>query len=264
MNIYVATDLEGISGVVNFEQTGRDGKGSEYERARHLLTNEVNTAVAACKSAGADKVIVNDGHGGGYNLIVENLHPGAEYIVGSGRKKAFDGLSAEFDGIILLGYHAMAGTENAVLDHTQSSKEWHNYWVNGLKMGEIGQHAILAGHMGIPVILVTGDTAACREAKELLPHVETVAVKEGCSRTCARIIPPSATQDMIRKGVEKAIAKMHSMPPYELKFPIDVKIEFQSADIADIYAKNGWKRMDGTTVAKHITKPEKGAELRIY
>lgn len=261
MKIYVCTDLEGISGVVNFDQTGRDSKGVEYERARHLLTMEVNTVVDACKEGGAKEVVVLDGHSTGYNFIVEELHPQGRYIVGGGRKNVLPGLDKSFDAMILLGYHAMAGTVDGVLDHTQASKAWYNYWVNDVKMGEVGQEAILAGIMDIPIIMVTGDDAVCKEAKCLLPDVETVAVKESYSRTCAKVIPPSASQGMIRKGIMKALQKIKSIKPYKIKFPATIKIEFQTTDIADGYERNGWKRINGTTVSKIIKKLERDFEI---
>ena len=264
MKIYISSDLEGISGVVNFDQNGRDSKGGEYERARRLLTYEVNAVVEACKEAGVETVVAMDGHGSGFNFVVDELHPEGEYVLGGNRKKSFDGMTDDFDGIILLGYHGMAGTVNAIMDHTQSSKTWYNYWVNGITMGEIGQHAILAGHKKIPVILVTGDTATCKEAKELLPHVETVAVKEGYSRTCAKIIPPVTAREMIKKGVKKALKRIKSMKAYEVKFPVKARIEFQTTDVADGYERNGWNRINGTTVEKLVEKPQKGMDLKIY
>ena len=130
-------------------------------------------------------------------------------------------------------------------------------------MGEIGQHAILAGCMNIPVILVTGDTAVCKEAKALLPHVETVAVKEGYSRTCAKIIAPSAAQKLIQAGVKKAIRKLKSLKPYKIKFPAKVRIEFQTTDVADGYERNGWSRINGTTVEKIIEEPVNKSDLKI-
>lgn len=264
MKIYIATDLEGISGVVTFDQSGRDSKGAEYERARRLLTQEVNAVVEACKEAGVETVVAMDGHGGGFNFIVDELHPEGEYVLGGNRKRSFDGLGDDFDGVILLGYHAMSGTVDAILDHTQSSKSWYNFWVNGIKMGEIGQHSILTGFRNIPVILVTGDIATCKEAKELLPHVETVAVKEGYSRTCAKIIPPVTAREMIKKGVKKALKNIKKMKAYQIKFPAKVKIEFQSTDVADGYERGGWFRVNGTTVEKTVEKPKNGTDLKIY
>ncbi|OGV50409.1 MAG: hypothetical protein A2017_15520 [Lentisphaerae bacterium GWF2_44_16] len=263
MNIYVVADLEGISGIVNFDQTGRDGKGAEYERARHLLTEEVNTVVSACTEAGAEKIIVMDGHSSGYNFIVEKLHPGGEYIVGTNRKEVFPGLSkTKFDGLILLGYHAMAGTENALLDHTQSSTSWYDYQINGIKMGEIGQAAVYAGLFNVPVILVTGDQKTCEEASSLLPGVETVTVKKALSRICGQIIPPLKAREMISEGVKRALGKIKSFSSYTIKMPARVKITFQTTDSADIHERNGWKRVGGTSVEKDIEEIKTGFELR--
>jgi len=250
MKIYIMTDLEGISGVFTFEQTGRDKKGSEYDKARHLLTQDVNAAVQGALSAGANEVLVIDGHGGGYNFILEELHPGAEYITGPGRVQPCSGLDESFDGVILIGYHAMAGTKYAILDHTQNSKTWFNYYLNGIKMGEIGQQAVIAGHFNVPVIFISGDKAACKEAKELLSNVETAAVKEGFSRTSARILSPVKARQLIKTGVEKAVKRIKDFRPYIIKPPIEVKIEFQTTDVADYYERAGWKRIDGRTVSR--------------
>ena len=118
--------------------------------------------------------------------------------------------------------------------------------------------------MRIPVILVTGDVAVCEEARTLLPWVETVAVKEGYSRTCAKIIPPVVAQAMIKAGVQKALQNLKLMKPYIISFPAKVRIEFQITDAADAYERDGWKRINGTMVEKIIEKPVDGAELRIY
>lgn len=264
VNIFVASDIEGVAGVVRPEQTGRDGIVSEYETARRLLTNEVNAVVAACKEAGVDRVVVNDGHGSGCNFLVEHLHPAGEYVIGSNRKRSMEGLERGFDGVILLGYHARAGTQNAVLDHTQSSTDWAGYWLSGAELGEIGQLTTLAGHLDVPVILVTGDAAACHEAKTLLPHVETVAVKEAYSRTRARILPPSAALPLIQEGVKRAIKNISTMKPYKITFPATVRIELKSTAAADGYEKSGWSRVGATTVEKTVTDPGQQSYLRIY
>ena len=267
MNIYVCTDLEGVAGVVNFDQSGKNGKGAAYEHARRLLTKEVNAVVEACKEFGVEKVLVNDGHGSGFNFIVDELHPEGEYVIGANRIKVFDGLTEEFDGVIFLGYHAMAGTKNAVLDHTQSSSIWLNYWVNDVKMGEIGQHAIMAGVLDIPVILVSGDIATCSEARKLLPGVETVEVKEAYSRTCAKIIPPAKALQMIKVGVTKALENLKSDDrycPYKIDFPAKVQIEFQTSDYACAYERSGWRRLSGTKVEKTIAAPADPTRLIMW
>ncbi len=252
MKIYVSVDMEGISGIFSFEQTGRDKKGSEYEKARHLYTQDANAVVEACKEMGAEKVVVMDGHNGGYNFIIEELHPDGEYITGYSRRTILPGFDKSFDGLILLGYHAMAGTFCGLLDHTQSSKTWFNYFINGKRMGEVGQGAVMAGGLGVPIILVTGDKAVCKEAKQLLGDVETVAVKEGLSRNCARIIAPSKSHQLIKQGVKRAIKRIKDFKPYLIKPPLEVRIEFQNTDTADGYERVGWKRIDGRTVSRIV------------
>lgn len=259
MKIYISTDMEGISGIVNFEQTGRDSRNAEYEKSRMLLTEEVNAAVTACKEAGAEKIVVMDGHCSGFNFLVDRLHPDAEYVIGGTRKELFPGLAEEkFDGMILLGYHAKSGTENAFLDHTMSSRSWYGYWVNGVEMGETGQAAIMGGLLGIPVILVTGDIATCEEASRLLPGIETVAVKKAFSRTCGQIIPPQKAREMIKDGIKKALGRIREFKPFSIKFPATIKIAFQSTETADQYEAKGWKRLDGTTVEKTVAKITNG------
>lgn len=250
MKIYIETDLEGISGVLTWEQAGRERKGSEYEKARHLLTQDVNAAIEGALSAGADKILVMDGHGAGLNFVLEELHPEAEYITGPGRVLPYAGLDKSFDGVMLIGYHAMAGTKYAVLDHTQNSKTWFNYYLNGIKMGEIGQEAVVAGHFNIPVIFVSGDKAACEEAKALLGDVEIVAVKEGVSRTSARILSPVKARQLIEKEAAKAVKRIKDFKPYIMKPPVEIKIECQNTDVADSYERAGWKRIDGRTVTR--------------
>lgn len=136
--IYIVTDLEGISGVITFTDTGRDTNrsGPRYEAARLLLTEDVNAAVQGAIDGGATEIIVNDGHGGGDNFIMEKLHPGARYFSGGGRISVLDGLDESTDAVMLVGYHAMSGTRKAVLDHTQSSAAWHRYFLNGIEMGD--------------------------------------------------------------------------------------------------------------------------------
>jgi len=252
MKIYISTDLEGISGVLTWEQTGRDGKGEAYQKACSLLTQEVNAAVEGTLAGGAQKVVVMDGHGGGFNFIVEELHPQAEHITGTGRNCSYPGLDKTYDAVLLVGYHAMAGTKNAILDHTQSSKTWLNYYLNGQKMGEIGQAAVIAGHYQVPVIFESGDKAACQEAKELLGDIETVEVKEGITRTCGKILAPERSRALIREGVAKALKRIKEFKPYVIKPPIEVKIEFQNTDVADARERAGWPRVDGRTVCRTV------------
>ncbi len=251
MKVYMAADMEGISGIVNPLQTGvREGKSAEYESGRRLLTEDVNSAVEGAVLAGADEIVVLDHHGSGFNFIAEDLHPKGAYITGAPRPCWIPTLDESFDAFLLIGYHAMAGTSPAILEHTQSSVSWRNFFINGEKYGEIGQAAIIAGHYGVPVIFQSGDRASCEEAKALLGDMETAEVKEALSRTSAIILPPEKARELITEKVKKALERMHEFKPLKVKFPAEIKIETQKTDTAEAYLKQGWKLTGDRTVVK--------------
>lgn len=254
MKIYIVTDIEGISGVVTFADTGRDTNmaGSRYEVARLLLTEDVNAAVQGAIDGGATDIIVNDGHDGGSNFVMENLHPGAKYFTGSGRVFVLDGLDESTDAVMLVGYHARSGTQKAVLDHTQSSKTWRRYYINGIELGEIGQMAVMAGHFNVPVICVTGDLAATLEAKALLGDIETAAVKEGRARQAAICLAPAKARELIRAAAKRSLGKIGKIKPYKIKIPAEIKLECTTTDVADGYEARGAERLDAFTVRRMV------------
>lgn len=252
MKIYIITDLEGVSGVVTFNDTGRDTNmsGPRYEEARLLLTEEVNAAVQGALDGGATDIVVNDAHDGGCNFVMGRLHPGARYLSGGGRVSLLDGLDESTDAVMLVGYHAMSGTPKAVLDHTQSSIAWRRYFINGIEMGEIGQMAVMAGHFNVPVVCVTGDLAATIEAKALLGEVETVAVKEGRGRTSAICLAPIKARELIRAGVKRSLGQIGKTKPCKIKIPAEIKLACATTTVADGYERGGAERIDAFTVRR--------------
>jgi len=259
VRVYVATDLEGISGVTVWDQT-RDRTTPLYQEARRLLTCEVNAVVEGCLAGGADAIVVLDGHGGGFNLVPELLHPGASYVTGPGRPQPHCGLDESVDAVMLLGYHAMAGTPNAVLAHTQSSKSGNRYWYNGRESGEIAQSAIIAGHYGVPVVLVTGDDATCTEAREFLGGgVATVSVKKGLGTTCCEMLAPQRAQGLIREAATEAVGRIGRCQPYAIDVPIHARLEFATKEIADAAGCSLATRIDDRTFERTMDSP-----LEIY
>ncbi len=188
MKIYICTDLEGATGVFKFSQTR--AHGPEFVEAMKLLMGDIAAVSEGLKEAGVKEIYVLDGHNGGNNLIPECMVTGVRYITGYPRQdQVLYGLDESFDGAILLGFHAMNGTPGAVLHHTQNSITEAKYFYDGIERGEIYQSAVIAGHFNVPVILVTGDEAAGREAKATLgEQLPTVAVKKGVSREAAILI----------------------------------------------------------------------------
>jgi len=250
MKVYIETDMEGVSGIRS--RAIWDQPGPEYEHARRLLTQDVNASVQGALDAGATEVVVDDGHNGGHNFITEELHEQAIVENCRSTKNVFPGLDESFDAVFAVGYHAMAGTINAFLDHTQSSS-WFNYYVNGRKMGELGQTAIIVGHFKVPVVLVTGDEAVTQEAHALLGDIETVAVKRGLGRFHARCMHPKKARALIGQAAERAVKRCKDIKPYVVNPPIEIKLELATTDLADALAdSDGIQRLDARTVLKVV------------
>lgn len=241
MKVLISADMEGTCGVVSWVHVMPpeygDGPSStaEYERARARMTREVNAAIEGALAGGADEVIVNDSHDGMRNLIPEDLHPSCRFI--SGNDKPFGMMQGiELDGIgavFFTGYHAKAGTPNAPLAHTWTG--WINdVRVNGRSTGEFGINALIAGHFGVPVALVTGDRRAVDQTRELLGDaVVGVVVKEGLSTFSALHVHPTKAQELIRDGAERAVAAAKHVTPWTLPSDATIEVEFDHQTRAD-------------------------------
>jgi len=189
MKIMMGVDMEGITGIVSREHTSTDGR--LYAEGIALMAGDINAAVAGLLDAGADDVIVWDNHAAALNAPCLSLHPGATYRRGgSPNLMRWCGLDGSVDGLILLGYHAQAGTLGGVLEHTMSSASWARLTVNGRAIGEIGIDGALAGAVGVPVIMVSGCDKLCAEARDVFgPEVVTACVKTGYARHGAMCLP---------------------------------------------------------------------------
>lgn len=243
------TDLEGVAGVVSMpSQTYADGK--YYEQSRPLLTGEINAAVEGLVAGGADDVLVLDAHGPGA-VSYQTLKPPARLIHGRPiNRKAAYGLIKSCDACVMLGQHAMAGTVDGDLNHTQSSKEIDYYKLNGRTIGEIAQFALYVGALGKPLIWISGDDAACREARELLPQITTAAVKVGLGRNSAISLAQEASHELIRTSIAQALRRHAADPVAPLTWPGPYTLEkrFFHTDVADQNCYKGVERIDSQTV----------------
>lgn len=224
MNIFVMVDMEGISGIVRASQVMPDG--ADYQASRKYLVWDVNACVDGCFVGGARKVVVVDAHAQGFNFHWEDLDPRAEYIQGVSGER-MPGIDA-FNGLILLGYHAMAGTQRAILEHTMSSRGWQNFWINGVKSGELAIDAAVAGDHGVPTIMVSGDDKLCAEAKRFLKRVVTAQVKVGLDCEGGQVLAKEAAQKLIREGAAEAVRNCKKFKPYRIKPPVTMRLELVS------------------------------------
>ncbi len=252
-SIYIMTDLEGVSGIDCPEMIERDHP--RFRESCELLMGDLNAAVEGAFEGGATRVMVRDGHGGGPNFIPELLHPRAEEDPRPAARW-WGQMDSSFDATLVVGAHAMAGTQDAFLDHTQSSVSWHDYTVNGRRMGELGQWAIIAGHFGVPLLMVSGDLAACSEARGLVQPVETAVVKEGVGRNSARLVPLDEARRRIREAARKAVALIGSAAPLRVETPLEIVLRFNRSDYCDrAAAQPGIERLDARTIRKIAVSP---------
>jgi D-amino peptidase len=236
MRVLIMTDMEGVSGIVVWEQV--EGGKPLFEECRRLYTEEINAAVRGAKAAGATEIVVVDCHGAGggwtfNSLIPELLDINCEWVNHHPWGRYTELLEQGCDAALFVGMHARAGTPDGVLCHTISSTTWRNLYFNGQPVGETGINAALCGHYNCPVLLVTGDEATCREARELLgTKLTTVAVKRSLSRFSARNIPPVRARQMIEDGAREALKSLKAVKPYKPGAPTTITIDLASVDKA--------------------------------
>jgi D-amino peptidase len=234
MKVLIMTDMEGVSGIVVWNQV--NGGDPMYEECRRLYTEEINAAVRGAKAAGATEIVVVDCHGAGggwtfNSLVPELLDPDCEWVAHHPWSRYTELLEEGCDACLLVGMHARAATPDGVLCHTISTTQWRHLRFNDVYVGEVGINAALCGHYDCPCVLVTGDVATCKESKELLGDgLTTVAVKKGLSRYSARQIPPVRARQMIEEGAKASLRDLKAVKPYVPAKPTTITVEIGAVD----------------------------------
>ena len=244
MRVHIISDMEGVAGIVRPEQT--IGGEPLYDEGRKLYTEEINAAVRGAKGAGAKEIVVMDHHGAGgawsfNSLLPELLDPGCEFVVQSTWTQYTEFLEQGCDACLLVGMHAMAGTPDGVLNHTVSRREWFGLRFNGATVGEAAINAAMCGNWGCPVVLVTGDEAACTEAQELLgPGLTTVAVKKGIGFRAARNLTPTVARELIEEGARESLRDLSHAKPYDPGRPAEIEVDLMHTSEVEKYrGRNG-------------------------
>ena len=217
-----------------------------------MMTQDVNAAIEGAFDAGADEVLVNDSHARMTNILIEELDPRATLLSGAQFKPLMmmEGIDSSFDVVFCVGYHAMVGHSQGVLNETWWGREVYELRLNGQPIGELALNAGIAGAYGVPVALVTGDDAIAREAMSLLPHVETVIVKEARERFAAICLPPQQTARLIRAGARRATERVGEITPWTVEMPARFEVEWAStAEAAAAAVVPGSERTGPRTVA---------------
>ncbi|MBE0527734.1 MAG: M55 family metallopeptidase [Thermoleophilia bacterium] len=203
MKLFIAIDLEGISGVV--AEADADREGAAAQRARVHMRADLDAVLEGCAAAGAGEIVVCDAHDDGRNLDPIGLDASVTLMSGpSSPMSMLEGLAPDCDGALFVGYHARAGTPAAVLEHTWNYKVY-TVAVGDLEIGEFGVAALLAGEFGVPAVYVSGDDKTAEEARALVPGIAATVVKTGVRREAAALCPPDMARARMRTDVEAAL-----------------------------------------------------------
>jgi len=257
--IFISVDMEGIGGIGTSSMVSSGSK--DYELGRKLMTAEINAVVAAILEAGPAQIVVNDSHGDMQNLLHTELDPRVEYIQSNIKPLGMvQGLDGTFDGVFLIGYHAMAGTENGFLAHTGSGNV-KGLWINNVEVGEAGLNAYFAGSVGVPVLLASGDKTFTEEIKKLMP-VRVVVTKEAIGAAAAKLLHPDAVRKELQAQTRAAMKDIGKVKPLASQGPVEFKIKVDNPTRADVAMSiPAMKRIDGYTVAYQAANMEEAYKL---
>ena len=227
LKIYISADMEGVVGTVTGEQLGPSG--FEYERARRWMTEEVNAAIRGARAAGATEILVSDSHGNGQNLLIDELPADVNVIRAWPRPLSMmAGIDESFDGAIFIGYHTSTDNSTGVRAHTMSSARLTSVKLNGVPVPETGINAAVAGHFGVPVIMLSGDDAIAEEAAGLLGDLETAVVKKAYGFHSAETMMPEAAYRLIEETAARAVGRIGDFEPWDLGGPIELEVSFKN------------------------------------
>lgn len=248
LKVYISADMEGVVGAVTSDQLGPGG--FEYSRFRQFMTAEVNAAIDAARSAGATEFVVSDSHGNGENLLIEEL-PDDIMLVRSWPRPLgmMQGIDGTFDAAIFIGYHSSTTNPRGVRAHTMSSANYAAVLLNDIPMPEAGINAAIAGHFGVPVVMISGDDAIVEEAQGLLGPLEGAIVKWSYGFHSAKTMMPAASYALIREKVTRALERLSEFQPYQLDAPVRLDLTFKSYMPAEVLSYlSEVERIDAHTV----------------
>lgn len=250
-NVFISFDMEGISAVSSWREIKKDSPS--LNALRKIATAEVNAAIHGIRKSEQriHKITICDAHAFGDNLMIEELDPGIQLVKGTpGKNNMIEGIDENFDVAFFIGYHSMAGTKYAGMDHTFSSTTIYSVKINGRYVGETEVNAALAGYYGVPLGLVTGDDSLIAEVTRFFgQRVETVVTKRAVSRFAAQCRHPSDVQQEIESKAARAMQKISKLKLFRFKSPIKAEVDFLNSLIADLVELvPGVKRTDGRKI----------------
>ena len=231
MKLFISSDIEGTCGITFWDETDYEKGGRFFVYFRVQMTKEVSAACAGAMEAGAAEVRVKDAHDGGRTIIPSDLPMGVCIDRGfSGSTLSMvQGLDEGFDALAFTGYHSPAHGSGNPLSHTMTGAV-DEVFINGKRASEFTLWSYTAAMLKIPVIFLSGDEALCREAKEWIPGITTVAVNKGRGASVTSIHPKEA-ETRIKEGMKQAVKSLIETGAKSCMIPLppsfDVTIKYK-------------------------------------
>jgi D-amino peptidase len=227
LKVYISVDMEGVAGAVTADQLVPSG--FEYERFRQFMTRETLAAVNVAKEMGATEILVSDSHGNGENLLIEDFPKDVRIVRSWPRRLGMmEGIDSTFSAVLFIGYHASTTNPRGVRAHTFSSAHLTRVALNGQDVTEGAFNAAIAGEFGVPVVMMSGDDAACAEVKSRIGDIETAETKKTLGFHSANTITPEASYELIGEKVKAALGRLGDFKPYVLQTPVTLDVSFKN------------------------------------
>jgi D-amino peptidase len=252
MKIMIRSDIEGVTGVTTYEQA----EGSDF--GRKMLMNDLKACINGILSNGEHEIVIYDEHTDGRNVDIEQLPECVSVIMGKPLYTCdWGGIDSSFDAMIMIGFHSRSGVKGSLLPHSYSRKNL-EIRINEQVVGEIGTEAAVAGDFNVPLWLVTGDSAGMSEAKQTVPGVKTVTVKDAIGEFQANCFSPSKTAKMIREAAKSVIENPPKVKPLKFSAPVEMQIDLAESDYTaklkqaypEIFIKDNTVSIKGQTVTE--------------
>jgi D-amino peptidase len=235
LKVYISADMEGVAGAVTEAQMGPSG--FEYSQFREFMTAEVNAAINAAREMGATKIVVSDSHGNGQNLLLNALPQDIVLYRSWPRPLGMmEGIDESFDAAIFIGYHASAGNTGGIAAHTMSGSDFLSVKINSMEITEGGINALIAGHFGVPVVMISGDDAAVQEVTDMVGPIEGAVVKWHTSHTAGGTLMPKAAQELIAEKVKAGLGRLQELEPFQIEGPLTLDLTYKSNKAAELIA----------------------------
>jgi D-amino peptidase len=224
MKVFISVDMEGTSGLERLEEIFRGLPG--FDRFRQLMAGDANAVIQGAIEGGADEIVVSDSHGYMCNIHPDDLVSGVQLKRGQMRRrwcqmKSFD---SDFDAVLLVGYHAKAGTAEAILSHTWITS-FLDVRVNGASVPEPSLNTYLAGAFGVPVVMLSGDDYVIEEARPVLGDIHYAQVKKSTGFSSGEHLPLDESRRLLRGTARDAVAGARGIAPVKCDLPVTIELD---------------------------------------